>query len=214
MRLLSYIKETTEPTVVPVVTLINSIMPELYRILSKHSWNVDDEMLIKILNGVFKRHGIEFDLSLKRKSIKRLLGWGAFMLDGSMEIYIEPFKVSDYFRRFVKNNKYGDFFSIRKNQFLRDLFDVMTHEYIHAMQNLKSKGKFADVEQRDDDSAYTYLSDKHEIEAYAQQAAIEIGRFGKSDTVERYLNTFDRDDPALKRFFKKLIFYSEKGLEA
>ena len=210
MRLSNYITEITEPTVTPAIGLIHSAMPELYRILSKHNWDVTDEMFIKILNGVFKKHKIMFDLNIGRASIKKFIGWGGYILGGKVIVNINPFKASKYLRRFAKKGKYSDFFSISKNQFLGDLFDVLAHEYIHAMQDFKSKGKF--VIYGDDEKDKDYLSDKNEVEAFAQQAAIELTRFGKSETIRRYMATFDENSPIYKRFFKRLYFYIRKGI--
>jgi len=211
MRLQKHLNEITEPTVTPVKELITSAMPELYRILSKHNWNVTDEMVIKIFNGVFKKYDMKFDLSLRKVNVGRLIGWGQYETNNKTTLFVTPFKTSKYFQRFAKKGKYSDFFDIRKNEFLRNVCRVLAHEYIHAIQNYKSKGKFIiGYTGLDASTEAEYLSSHIELDPHAQDAAIEIKEIGTSKTLKRYENAFEPTDKPYKEFLKKLYFYIDK----
>lgn len=211
MRLKKYINEITNPTVNKTIKIIESNLSELYRILSKKNWKVDSKMLVKILNGLFKRYKIGFHIEKESSSgaYRKYVAGARAYRNGTIEIGIyDNRKVSKFFLRFVQVSKFEIFNDVAKNAFLRELFDVISHELVHDEQLKKSDGK--GWYPTDELGIKEYLSDPTEIEAYAQQVAMEIHRKGKSSIMQQYFDWFDLTDKPMKRFLKKLSFYMIK----
>jgi len=214
MRLKRYIIEITDPTIKRARRAIENNMVELYRILSKKGWNVDTKMVVKIMDGLFKRYNIRFKLDKKGvKSSTQFLTRGYFFThDGRIEVYIDDDpKTGKFFRRFAGSDKYDIFFDVGRNAFLRNLLDFLSHEIIHREQLNKAGISFINSFNITDDSAgEDYLSDHFEIEAFAQDAAIQIVR-GKSPTIMKiYFDYFDIKDSTMKKFLKKVTQYVAK----
>jgi hypothetical protein len=204
-----------------VIKIINNNIGNVGRILMKHSWNVNDDMLIKILNGTFNRYNIIFFPSTSKKSqkIKKYISdakaWIITDTEKKETKYIVEIRVvkdfSNYFRRFAGN--VSKFYKIKENQFLKDLLDLLSHEIVHIKQASKSGKKFVQS-QKPEDYSYddTYLAIPEELDAFAYQAAIEVLRTGKlegSEVYKRYAKTFEKNDPIFKKFMKRLFKYIE-----
>lgn len=206
MRLKQYINETTKTTVVKSKIIIQKHLPEIMKEFEKENWIISDKKAIDIINKYFKRDNIEFELIEERiigKSSKNIAGGVAY----SNGITIYPVKgFAETFRRYAKPDKKEDFLNTATNKFFGEIHSILTHELIHIDQYELAKGKMPKKE-IDTDKTKEYLSDKQEIEAFAQQAALEIARKGKSNIITRYKNEFKPTDKVWKRFMKKFFFY-------
>ena len=205
--------EMTNPTIKRARKVIENNLVELYRILSKKSWNVDTKMVVKIMDGLFKRYKIRFILDKKGRSkyTQFLTRAYFFSYDGHIDIYVnnDP-KTGKFFRRFVGPDKYDTFFNVEQNAFLRNLLDFLSHEIIHIEQLKKAGMSFINSLNPDDAIADDYLSDHFELEAYAQDAAIQIMRGVPPTIMKIYYNHFDLDNPVMKKFLKKVSQYISK----
>ena len=204
-----------------VIKIINNNIGNIGRILMKYSWNVNDDMLIKILNGTFNRYNIAFFPSTfkKNQKIKKYISDAKAWIITDPEkretkYFVEVRVVKDfsrYFRRFAGN--VSKFYKIKDNQFLKDLLDLLSHEVVHIKQASKSGDKFSQNRKESDyENDFTYLSIPDELDAFAYQAAIEVLRTGKlegSTTYKRYTNVFEKDHPTFKKFMKRLLKYIE-----
>lgn len=210
MKLKKYIlKEITDPTIEKAKKVIEYNIPKLYNILSKKSFNISNNVLVNILNNLFKNNNIKFKLvPIGTKKRYRYIVAGYMFIDGRIEIEISNNKkTGKFFRRFAQENKKESFFSIEKNAFLQELLSIISHEMIHIEQYKKSgtKGWLETGE-----TEAEYLADPQELEAYAQDAAIEIIRRGKSHTIKRYFASFTIKDAILRKFLKKTAYYCGK----
>ena len=208
MRLNRYIKEISDTTTIKAKEIIVSNLPQLYNILKKKSFNITTKVLVNILNNLFKRYKIVFILSKSKKKRYKYITQGMMYVDGKIEIEIDNNQqVGKFFRRFAREDKKDDFFDVNKNGFLRDLLSTLSHEILHQDQlskageeNWKESGK----------SEIDYLSDPQELEAQAQDSAIEILRTGTSYTLQRYFSHFTMKSPVLRIFLKKVTYYCRK----
>ena len=106
------------------------------------------------------------------------------------------------------------FLDINQNAFLRELFDILAHETIHAMQMFSidktgdSERYAAGLKKQDiKGDPHSYYTDPREIEAYALQAAIEYARLGQSQIIANYEDRFKEQNPKVwKAFLKKYAF--------
>lgn len=204
-----------------VIKIINNSIGNIGRVMIKHGWNVNDDMMIKILNGTFSRYNIIFLLSKhgKSKKIKKYISYAKAWIITDTEkndtkYFVEIGVVkgfSNYFKRFAKN--VSKFYNIKQNQFLQDLLDLLSHEVVHIKQASKSGDKFTQ-KYGPGDYKYdeTYLAIPEELDAFAYQASIEVLRTGKlegSKTYKRYVETFGKNSLVFKKFMKRLLKYIE-----
>jgi hypothetical protein len=126
--------------------------------------------------------------------------------------------------------------SYRWTEFVQILCAILGHELVHRQQvekaNIEKIKAPADPYHR-----RKYLSHRHEIMAYAQQAAYELQAvtgyspdriinmlksikdterqlFSFSYPLRNYLETFEEGDPVRRRFLKQMIEYLEGDIEA
>ena len=204
MRWSSYLVESAEFEL--AVKDIQPKMYDLYRVLKKNHFQMNDKDIAIYLNSAFKKKNISFE-----KGPSSGMHWNP-LIDGAgitddLSVTIEYVPgYSNYFRRFAKENKFNDFFDIAKNQFFRGVAEVLSHEYRHKFQSLLSKHKsFAQTSTPDDIGYREYRKDKHEIDAFALQSAIQILRTGKSTIADQYKENFAEDDKKVwQKFSKKL----------
>lgn len=209
MKLKRYIKEITDPTVEKAKKVIEYNIPKLYNILFKKSFNISTHAFVGILNNLFKNNKIKFELAPVgiRKRYRYIVA-GYMFIDGRIQIDICNNKnTGKFFRRFAQEGKKDDFFNIERNEFFKELLSILSHEMIHIEQ-FKKAGKKGWLESGE--SEKEYLGDPQELEAHAQDAAIEIIRRGTSYTIERYFASFTMKDAILRKFLKKTAYYCVK----
>lgn len=222
MRLKNFIYETTHATQM-LQALKKDTMIDFYKVqkdLQRRNFIVSDKELIRILNKAFKDSGIFFRLvSKSEKGYKKYIAGGQLGNKGREAPDWAVWTVdviggfSEYFKRFAKPGKEAYFRDVDLNEFLRELFDLLSHEMIHAGQVLRSQGlAFGSTGSTmpADGNIIKYLSNPAEIEAYALQSAVEYERSGKSPMYDLYINTFKKSSKVLKRFLKKFAEYREQ----
>jgi hypothetical protein len=94
------------------------------------------------------------------------------------------------------------------------MWELFIHELIHLSQGEASKGKsWEGPETGSIEGEYSeedYLSDRHEIQALAQDAVIEMLIYRESHTIKRYYRVFGPNHKVYKKFMKMVIKFSEE----
>jgi len=205
MRLKEYLVESVEFSM--VIKDIQPKMHDLYRVLKKNNFQMKDRDIEIYLNSAFRKKRIHFSEGPKSGPHWNPLIDGA-EISQELEInlhYVPGF--SKYFKRFAKENKYSDFFDIAKNQFFRGFAEVLVHEYRHKFQFKASKNKAYDQIIKPDEEAWKelYTKDKHELDAFALQSAVQLLRTGKSSVLNQYQDDWQANDrKTWQRFLKKV----------
>lgn len=204
MRFDDYLVESAEFAM--VVKDLQPKMNDLYRVLKKNHFQMKDKDIAIYLNAAFKSKRIRFEKGPSAGAHwNPLIDGGGIENDLSIVLeYVPGF--SNYFKRFAKEHKFSDFFDIAKNQFFRGFAEILSHEYRHKFQSLLSKHKsFRSVVDPDSEGYTEYRRSKHEIDAFALQAAIQVLRTGKSSIVNQYQEDFQGSDKKTwQRFLKKV----------
>lgn len=100
--------------------------------------------------------------------------------------------------------------------FIDEIFKTLVHEKRHRYQFLQRGNNFgrqyrSNVKDKTLRVQLEYYGDNDEIDAYAQEAAIEIRLHGKSPSKEMYETLFAKTDPVVyNSFLKKLYKYNQK----
>lgn len=101
---------------------------------------------------------------------------------------------------------------------INELFKTLVHEKRHRYQ-FKQRGMVYGKEYKcrivtDDEKLVKeleYYGDSDEVDAYAQEAAIEVRLHGHSDTFAKYKELFDKNDKKVyNSFLKKYYRYNNK----
>ena len=106
--------------------------------------------------------------------------------------------------------------SISIKVFIDEIFKTLVHEKRHRYQFRQRGNNFgkqykSKTEDKDLKIQLEYYGDNDEIDAYAQEAVIEMRLHGNSHSKEMYQNLFAKTDPVVyNRFLKKFIKYDEK----
>lgn len=204
MRWSNYLVESTEFEM--VVKDIQPKMKDLYRVLKKNGFQMSDKDIAIYLSSAFRKKGIRFEKGPSSGNHWNPLIDGAG-IEEDLSIIIEYVPgYSNYFKRFAKENKFNEFFDIAKNQFFRGVAEVLAHEYRHKFQSLVSGNKsFGQTFLPTEIGFVNYRKQKHEIDAFALQSAIQLLRTGKSQISDQYKEEFEKEDKKVwQRFAKKL----------
>lgn len=100
--------------------------------------------------------------------------------------------------------------------FIDEVFKTLVHEKKHRYQFNQRNNNFGreyktNVEDEKLKVQLEYYGDPDEIDAYAQEAVIEMRLHGKSHSKEMYQTLFAKTDPVVyNRFLKKFIKYNQK----
>lgn len=205
MRWSDYLVESAEFEM--AVKDIQPKMKDLYRVLKKNNFQMKDRDIAIYLSSAFRKKGIRFSEGpTSGPHFSPLIDGAEISKELSINVYYVP-GFSKYFKRFVKENKYSDFFDIAKNQFFRGFAEVLVHEYRHKFQFKASKSKAYDQIIKPDEDKWKelYTKDKHELDAFAIQSAVQLLRTGKSNVLNQYQDDWqDNDRKTWQRFLKKV----------
>jgi len=100
--------------------------------------------------------------------------------------------------------------------FIDEVFKTLVHEKRHRYQFRQRGNNFgkqyrSNVEDKTLKVQLEYYGDDDEIDAYAQEAVIEMRLHGNSHSKEMYQILFAKTDPVVyNRFLKKFIKYNQK----
>ena len=214
MRLNIYLNEITKGSGKRVLSIFQKQIPKVKNDFISKKWNISDLDAIKILNTYFSKNHIKFKLFRKiSKGIYDFVKSGESFDDGSIEIFLNKGFSSYWISNFSKDpNSFDDF---DKNLVFKQLFYILSHEMIHKTQFNKSNDSLDDKKDKSkkdkSNDDLDYFSSTHEVEAYAYQAYLQyMSNKGKSDVFNFYITHFKKNDPVLKRFFKKFYQYLDK----
>lgn len=217
MRLKSYINETTSPTVQYTKEALLLAFKKLQRLIKHFDlFDIDDKTALNLLIKSFKNLGVKLEMG-KRGGIRKYLSHGEFGGDYGKDlswlIQLQP-GFSKVFKKFAKEKDMKNFLNPNKNPLFRELLDTMSHEVMHADQFINSKTKAFDpdiigIESTFGGSIEDYLKNPLEIEPYAQQAAIDMIRKGRSYYIGVFRDLFPKNGIVMKKFYKKYQYYLE-----
>ncbi len=215
MRLQQYIIETTKPTVRYTRQALDKVFQKLQKIITQtNAFDIDDKLALKMLKIAFKDFGVKLEMGGKG-GVRKYTGEGEFGGDygegNAWLIKMQP-GFSEVFKRFAKEKSMKNFLNPNKNPLFRELLEIISHEVLHADQYINSKTKAFDPDLHGIESTFggsmeDYLKNPLEIEPYAQQAAVDMIRKGRSFYIGIFRSYFPKNGYIMKRFFKKYQFY-------
>lgn len=213
MKLSNYIVyESSAPAAQKGKKITDNMMKKLWDWLEKKSFIISTDDLVKRLNIISPRN-MKFEHSTRKSSVGRFLSYAIFK-DEDVTITFEVNMNTDkYFRRFAKEHKKNQFFDIKKNQFYKELLELMSHEITHQLQF--QKGDIDAFIDSSDEELGSYLSRKWEIDSFAIQAALEIINGDRSRTWDVYTEFRASGEITSKIYnrFKKKVYQNIKELQ-
>lgn len=190
--------------------IVDTIMGRLYKALERKSFIIDHFELEELLNRISPKN-VNFKLAEHKKNLGRLIGYGNIQIttpdtakpDVTINLHLTK-NAAEYFRRFAREDKKSWFFDKKKNQFYREVYELLTHEIAHELQAMKSSLKIDWNWEKMDSS---YISNKGEIDAFALQAALQIINSDRSQIWDIYMTFKSKGlitDKVYNRFMKKV----------
>jgi hypothetical protein len=186
--------------------IVDLIMKKFFEKLKSRSFVYGSTWdIVKDLNQISPKK-IKFQLSTHKASLGRFLSYALYDFDyQKIIIEINP-KTSDYLRRFAKEKSQKFFFDPKKNQFYKEMFEILTHELVHKAQHMKAGSLEAFGEEVTDDDT-GYFSRKVEIDSFALQAALQVIHGDRStiwDLYTQHKSDGIITDKTYKKFMKKV----------
>jgi len=205
MRLKEYLNESKEVSVVR--DIISPRIKLLYDYLKSNNWEINDKDTVDVLNILFKTSlpQIIFKMSpVKSDGGYKNIVSAEFDIEGkSVIVYVYlPKNISDFFNQFIDPKKEKTFKNIKKNEFLSDLENMLSHEFRHLGQLKSSNLKipFINPEELDPIDFWKYLASDAEIDAFSYQASIEYLKTGKNGvSYKLYNNIFNPDKKNIEK---------------
>jgi len=221
MRLQGYLKETTEPTVKMTLEALKIAFDHVKKVMEAAGdklFDIDDETAVYLMQKGFDQVAVKVELGKKmRGGVRKYLAQGEFGgnygKDYAWLIQMLP-GFSKVFKRFAKEKDWKNFTNHNKNPLFREMLEMVSHEILHSQQALNSAGAAFDPELQGITSTFTgnqkdYLKHPLELEAYAQQTAIDMIRKGKSVYIPVMRDLFPPSSKVWKKFIKKHKYYYE-----
>jgi hypothetical protein len=220
MRLKQYLVEITTPTVKDAIYGLMPIFKRINTVLKKYKiYNMTDTEAVDILNSAFKEASINVKIATskgdrRKKYVSGAEYGGYYGPNINFRVFLKK-GFSKVFRRFAKENKLDVFYNPNENPLFREIAEALAHELIHMKQDISSKGKAFELKPGEAESTFTgniieYFKHPLEIEAYAQEAAIEMLRRGESNVAGTYKELFNNKSSIYKEFFKKFAYYRKQ----
>ena len=207
MKLTHYINESNVSAAQEGKKISNSIMKKLFEKLKNRSFVYGSTWdLIQDLNQISPKK-VRFSRNTHKLSLGRFLSYATYdLLHPKIEIEVNP-KTDEYFRRFAKEKSQKFFFDSKKNQFYKELYEILSHEIVHKIQHTKAGRLEPFKENVDDESEGGYVSAQVEIDAFALQAALEIIHGDRSaiwDTYSGHKAKGEITSKVYNKFMKKV----------
>ncbi|HUS51487.1 MAG TPA: hypothetical protein VMZ91_15060, partial [Candidatus Paceibacterota bacterium] len=210
MRLKEYITEMSKEYFI-VNKIVNSRKKLFYEYLKDDDWTFSDKDIEDALNILYK--DIKPPLTFHLTGDKADGGYSTiisadFDINGKkivVNVFL-PKDISKYFEKYKdpENEKY--FLDLKRNEFLSDLVNMLSHEFRHLGQIKSSNFKipFINPEELDIMDFWKYLASDAEIDAFSYQAAIEYLKTGKNGvSYNLYNHTFNPDKKKLENELAK-----------
>ena len=216
MRLEKYIVEKIKFQFSIVKKILEDGLDELWDMLEEYNFELDAFTIASIMTDVYAKDGISFFVPKVKTKMNRYVQSATYWtVRDEVDVAITK-NISKGVAKFKGGKRKDVFFDIRKNDFMKMIHDIMVHEWVHKDQIPKDKTPVEididpnALEIEGQDAYEKYLSNKEEIQAYAQQAATELIKYGRSDSLTLYKIHFDIGHPVRKRFMKKLYQYFKR----
>jgi hypothetical protein len=212
----NYLNETTAGVPDLSKQILNSLLKKLWDYLIKKNFVLksDDELISVLNNSNIHSNLFEFIKSKKKTkyNLSRFVYMGIFDMVDAEKIQLSiRTNTYDFFRRFAKPNSEKVFFSLKNNQFARDVMAALSHEIVHYLQFIKSRGEIGFPEEGDTYSKY--ISNKAELEAFALQISLEQITGKKSSMYEVYLRHKNKKtitDKTWNNLLKKIEYFKKE----
>jgi hypothetical protein len=221
MRLRSYLNESTEPTVKNTIEALKIAFSKIKQIIEMGGdkfFDIDDKEALQIMRVGFDIIHVKLDIGGKgSKGVRKYLAQGEFGGEYGKD-YVWKIEMlpgfSKVFKKFAKEKSWKNFMNHQKNPLFREMTEMLSHEILHSQQALNSAGAAFDPEVQGLSSTYSgnmkdYLAHPLEIEAYAQQTAIDIIRKGTSIYIPVMRDLFPTSSKVWKKYLKKYKYYLE-----
>lgn len=186
MRLKEYITEMAKEFFI-VNKIVNSRKKLFHEYLSSNGWTISDKDVGDVLNILFK--DVKPQLTFHLTGMKADGGYNTiisaeFDINGQ-NIVVKTFLpkgIGKYFEKYKDPQKEKYFLDMKRNEFLSDLVNMLSHEFRHLGQLKSSNFKipFVNPEELDPVDFWKYLKSDAEIDAFSYQAAIEYLKTGKN----------------------------------
>jgi len=217
MKLQLYLTEITQPTVKMTTEVLTNVFKIIRSIFERYDlFDINDDLALRLMKHPFDTAGIKLVMGDKKGNRKYISSGefgGNYGGDYAWLIKMKP-GFSKVFKRFATSRGWKYLEDPVKNPLFRELVEILSHEILHTQQALGSNGAAFDPEIQKMKSTYSgsyedYLKHPLEIEAYAQQAAIDTIRKGEknSPVFQAYKEYFPKGSNILKKFLKKYSFY-------
>lgn len=219
MRLERYLTESNAEALREAKKKVEIILERLFRRLQKYNFDIPTTAdLADDLNKVAPKR-LKFLAGGARDAIGKYIHGAAFdatYYPPTLEVTLRQ-QAAEYFKRFKNPEKQKNFFDIKKNAFARELFNALSHEVVHKMQFMKSKGFPGAYGEIDPNVNWRiYLTNPGELDSFAAQAAVQAATTGRSQIIGLYMRAAKDGDISqkdYKRFLKKYTQY-DKELKA
>lgn len=220
MRLQSYLKEITEPTVKLTTQTVEIAFSKIKKIIEMGGdkfFDIDDKIALQIMKSGFDDVGVKIVQGKKKGGVRKYLAQGEFGGEYGKDYYWKIDLLpgfSKVFKRFAKERDWKNFMSPSKNPLFREMVEMLSHEILHSQQALNSAGAAFDPELQGITTTWSgnmkdYLKHPLEIETYAQQTAIDMIRKGHSVYIPVIRELFPPSSKVWKKFVKKHKYYLE-----
>ena len=180
--------------------------------IEESKWKLSIHDFTDLFTYHFMPHNIVFNVKSTPQNIREYVDSATFFEDAGIEIFLRPETIK-YLKkiRFSKEDYMLRWIDPRKNMFVEELIQVLSHELLHRKQwELGMEDDPRDSYGKED---WEYLSVHTEIQTHAQDTARCIV-YCKSKTwqrfyVDMYRHVFGNDSPEFKKFMTWIYKFVE-----
>ena len=175
-------------------------------------WRINPLEFSYLLTYYYKHDDIYFSVTKSPTKFNKYVDSATFFDKGEIEVFITPDAVR-YLKKLChsKEDYLLRWMDFRRNQFVYEYVEVLSHELIHRVQHYL--GAVNDPRRTVGAECFEYFSDASEIQAHAQDIAFFIV-YGRDDWRSRYYidlyRQFGNDSRQFKRFMKQVHKFVER----
>lgn len=176
------------------------------------NWKITLPEFTYLLTYHFRFEDIYFSITKSPTKFNKYVDSATFFDGAAIEVFVTPDSLR-YLRKLChsKEDYMLRWMDFRRNQFVYEYVEVLSHELIHRVQHYL--GAMNDHRRTDTLEFDDYFSDASEIQAHAQDIAFFMV-YGRNDWRSRYYvdlyRYFGNDSSQFKRFMKQVYKFVEK----
>jgi len=202
-----------EPQVRYAIGLWSRVGLDILEDLDVYDWEMSIRELAQLFTYHFRNYQIIFTVNDSPNNLRKYVDCATFFEDAAIEVFLRPASIR-YLKkiRFSKEDYMLRWMDFRRNIFLLELIQVLSHELLHRKQ--WELGGVDDSKESINKDDWEYLSFPEEIQTHAQDTAFCVlyNREGiwKEFYVNLYRYTFGNDSYQFKRFMKMVQKFLER----